>query len=193
MTPAGPAANIAPLGADEVLRHEQALVAILVDSVEGGASVGFLPPLGANEASAYWRSVAEGVEAHRIVLLVARADSGDLVGTGQLALEARANGRHRAEVQKVMVLTAARRRGIGRLLMEGLEDEARRRGRTTLVLDTRQGDPSERLYRSVGWTAAGSIPQYARSAEGALDATAFYYKLLEQDAESTAGRSLPSV
>ena len=80
---------------------------------------------------------------------------------------------------KLMVHTRARRRGIGRALMLAAETEARRRGRTTLVLDTRRGDPSEALYLSLGWTLAGIIPRYARSADGALDATAFYYRLLE--------------
>jgi ribosomal protein S18 acetylase RimI-like enzyme len=78
-----------------------------------------------------------------------------------------------------MVLTRARRAGIGRALMLALEDEARRRKRTTLVLDTRQGDPSERLYRSLGWQTAGVIPKYALNGEGGVDATVFYYKLLD--------------
>jgi ribosomal protein S18 acetylase RimI-like enzyme len=91
----------------------------------------------------------------------------------------RANGLHRAEVAKLMVHRAARRRGIARALMLALEDHARRLGRTTLVLDTRQGDPSERLYQSLGYQLAGAIPEYARSADGTLDATAIYYRLLK--------------
>src|SRR6266508_2217588 len=75
-------------------------------------------------------------------------------------------------------LWIARRRGIGRALMEAAETEAQRLGRSTLVLDTRQGDSSERLYRAMGWQAAGTIPRYARSADGALHTTVFYYKLL---------------
>ncbi len=102
-----------------------------------------------------------------------------LVGSGQLELATRANARHRAEVAKVMVHRRARRRGVGRALMLALEEHARRLGRTTLILDTRQGDPSEGLYRSVGWTFAGAIPRYARSATGAFDATALYFKLLD--------------
>ena len=101
------------------------------------------------------------------------------MGSAQLDLAMRANARHRAEVSKVMVHRRARRRGIGRALMLALEEHARRLGRTTLVLDTRQGDPSEALYRALGWTFAGAIPCYARSATGALDATALYYKLLD--------------
>ena len=74
-----------------------------------------------------------------------------------------------------MVYTRARRRGIGRALMLEAQAAARRHGRSTLVLDTRQGDPSEALYRSMGWTCAGVIPRYARSANGELHATALYY------------------
>jgi acetyltransferase len=93
----------------------------------------------------------------------------------------RPNARHRAEVTKVMVHTKTRRQGIGRALMRVVEAEARRRGRTTLVLDTRRGDHAERLYAGAGWTLAGLIPKYARSANGRLDASAFYYKLLKGD------------
>src|SRR5204863_8169810 len=92
-----------------------------------------------------------------------RGAGGALLGTAQLDLCTRPNGRHRAEVVKVIVHTKARRRGIGRALMLALEDEARRQGRGTLVLDTRRGDPAERLYAGVGYTLAGVIPAYARS------------------------------
>ena len=166
------------LTAEQAETHTGDLVAVLVDSVDGGASVGFLPPLDPAEAAAYWRSVGEAIRDDTRMLLIARGETGAIVGTGQLGLEPRANGRHRAEVQKLMVLRSARRQGIGRSLMLALEETSRQRGRTTLVLDTRQGDPSERLYRSLGWTLAGVIPQYARSANGALHATAFYFKLL---------------
>jgi len=152
-------------------------VALLRDVVDGGASVGFLPPLGADEAAAYWQSVAAALEGGGRRLWIAR-DTGGVIGAVQLDLERRANGDHRAELSKLMVLTSARRHGIGRLLMEAAEAEARRIGRTTLVLDTRQGDPSEALYRGVGWQPAGVIPRYARSADGTLHATVFYYKLL---------------
>lgn len=156
------------------------LVAVLTDSVDGGASVGFLPPLASGDARAYWESAAAAVaDGSRVLLVARRAEDGALVGTAQLGLETRANGRHRAEVMKVMVLSRARQQGIGRALMDALEREARRLGRTTLVLDTRAGDPSERLYLACGWTRAGAIPKHAQSAGGALDASAFYYRLLD--------------
>ena len=161
-----------------MFRHRPALVALLQDVVDGGASVGFLPPLDAEDAAAYWDSVAAALEAGGRRLWIARADGGGIVGTVQLDLAGQANGRHRAEVIRLMVVSSARRRGIGRALMEAAEAEARTLGRTTLVLDTRQGDPSEALYRGMGWQPAGAIPRYARSVDGTLHTTAFYYKLL---------------
>ncbi|HEY7037919.1 MAG TPA: GNAT family N-acetyltransferase [Methylomirabilota bacterium] len=165
------------LDADAVRREQSALVALLQNVVDDGGSVGFLPPLSADDAREYWESVAVAVKGGGRLLWVARVD-GAPVGTVQLDLEKRANGSHRAELIKLMVHTSARRRGVGRALMRAAQDEARRRGRSTLVLDTRQGDPSEALYRSLGWSFAGAIPRYARSANGELHATALYYLLL---------------
>ena len=166
------------LTAEGARTHRCSLVALLQNVVDGGASVGFLPPLSAEEAAAYWDSVATALADGGRRLWVARDSNGTVVGSVQLDLDRRANGNHRAELAKLMVLTSARRRGIGRMMMEAAETEARSIGRTTLVLDTRQGDPSEALYRDMGWRPAGVIPRYARSADGTLHATAFYYKLL---------------
>jgi GNAT superfamily N-acetyltransferase len=171
--------SIEPMTIADVEAESPVLVALLRDAVESGASVGFLPPLADAEAGAYWATVAAGVDEGSRVVLAARDHELGLVGSAQLELATRANARHRAEVTKVMVHRRARRRGIGLALMRALEDHARRLGRTTLILDTRQGDPSEALYRAVGWTFAGAIPRYARSATGTLDATALYYKLLD--------------
>jgi ribosomal protein S18 acetylase RimI-like enzyme len=172
-------ARIEALGPEALARHRPALVALLRDAVDGGASVGFLPPLTEAEAGAYWDGILGAVRDGACVVLAAHDPALGLVGSAQLELARRANARHRAEVSKVMVHRRARRRGIGRALLAALEEHARRLGRTTLVLDTRQGDPSEALYRAAGWTFAGAIPRYARSATGALDATALYWKLLE--------------
>lgn len=166
-----------------VLDPEQAgavmddLTALLMDAVNNGASVGFLPPLGREESRAYWQSVIPSLQDKTRLLLAAQVD-GVVVGVVQLGLEGRANGNHRAEVMKLLVHTAHRKHGIGRALMTALEDHARRIGRTTLVLDTRAGDPSQRLYESLGYALAGVIPQYARSADGNLHSTAFLYKIL---------------
>ena len=163
----------------ETLVAEPALVALLRDAVDSGASIGFLPPLSEDEAVEYWRSVGAAVAEGSRVLFAARDAAGEAIGSAQLDLALRVNGRHRAEVAKVMLHRLARRQGVGRALMLAAEAEARRLGRSTLVLDTRHGDPSEILYRSLGWERAGEIPRYARSADGTLHAPAFYFKLLE--------------
>ena len=168
------------LGIDSAMRELTGLVVLLKDAVDSGASVGFLPPMAEAEGQAYWRSVVEAVREGSCVLLGAREADGTLVGTAQLLLATRPNGSHRAEVAKVMVHTKARRRGIGRALMLAIEARARGLGRTTLVLDTRRGDPSEQLYLAVGYTLAGVIPRYARSADNDLDPSALYYRLLTE-------------
>ncbi len=157
--------------------HLDALSQLLQNVVEDGASIGFLPPLPLDEARAYWQGVLPGIEQGTRWLLAAR-EADLLVGAAQLALETRANALHRAEVQKLMVHTAFRRRGLADRLMAALEQRAQEAGRTLLVLDTRQGDPSEQLYQKRGYVLAGVIPQYVRSADGAMDSTMLYYKLL---------------
>jgi GNAT superfamily N-acetyltransferase len=149
------------------------LVDVLIGVVEQGASVGYLPPLGREDAARYWR----GVVKPEVVLLVAERD-GKVVGTAQLEMAMRANGRHRAEVNKVLVHPDCQRQGIGRMLMGEIEAAARREGRSLLYLDTRGGDTSNDVYRSLGWTEAGRIPKWARSASGTLDGTVFYFKEL---------------
>jgi ribosomal protein S18 acetylase RimI-like enzyme len=156
--------------------HEQLedLIELLQDAVDSGASVGFLPPLSLDDASDYWRSIFADLDAgHR--LLLGAMDGSRLVASVQLELARKPNASHRAEVQRLLVLRSVRRQGIGERLMRRLHELAGRHGRTLLVLDTREGDPSELLYRKLGYTRAGVIPGYARSADGALDATAFYY------------------
>ena len=144
---------------------------ILIGVVEAGASVGFLPPLARGEAAHYWSEVAQpGID-----LFVAEV-AGRIVGTAQLHRALRPNALHRAEVAKVLVHPAFQRRGIGRALMIAIESAARADGRTLLVLDTREGDPSNELYRSLGYVEAGRIPGYARSADCQLHATVLYYK-----------------
>ena len=170
---------IEPLTPEMIAQREDDLVDILVDAVNDGASVGFLAPLAPDEARAYWRSVRDAVADGARVLLVAAAPGQRAVGTVQLDLAMRANGLHRAEVVRLLVHTGARRHGLGRRLMLEIEARARALNRTTLVLDTRLGDPSEGLYRSLGWILTGVVPKYARSSSGALDGSAFYYKLLD--------------
>jgi acetyltransferase len=170
--------EIIALDTDAARQSRSELVALLQDAVAGGASIGFLPPLAADEAAAYWDGVLADLAAGKRVLIAAM-EQGRVIGSAQLELAGRANASHRAEVQRLIVHRDARRRGIGRALMAALEEHARRIGRTLLVLDTREGDPSEALYEQCGYTRVGAIPRYARSASGTLDGTVYFYRHLD--------------
>ena len=171
--------TIEQLTADQAVAARDDLVELLQDAVSSGASVGFLPPLATDTARDYWEGVFDDIGRGARMLLAAR-DDGRVIGSVQLELASKANAHHRAEVQKLMVLTQARGQGIGRWLLEAVEAAAREAGRTLLVLDTRQGDVAEGLYARHGYVRAGAIPMYARSADGTLDATVIFYRLLEQ-------------
>lgn len=169
--------NIVRFSAADVDQRLDAFAGLLVDVVADGASIGFLAPLDPAEASAYWRSVVQALRGEGRVLLAA-FDSEGLAGTVQLDLAGMPNGSHRAEVVKLMVHLRARGQGLGADLMRQVESLARQHGRSLLVLDTRRGDPSESLYRRIGYQEAGAIPRYARSSTGQLHETVFFYKEL---------------
>ncbi|GAA4369678.1 GNAT family N-acetyltransferase [Hymenobacter saemangeumensis] len=169
------------------------LAGLLQHVVDGGAALGFLAPLSPEGATAYWQEVVQDLEAGPRLLLVARhAETNEVLGTVQLDPATRPNGLHRAEVAKMMVHSKARRQGIGRQLLQALETQARQLGRTTLVLDTREGDVAEPLYQGMGYQRAGRIPDYARSSDGTLHATVVYYKLLGAEAESSTAALSPN-
>jgi GNAT superfamily N-acetyltransferase len=149
------------------------LCEVLIACVDGGASLGFHPPLSPDVARAWW----ERLPRPGVTLLVAEAD-GRIGGTVQLHDAESANGAHRVEIAKLLVHPAWRRRGIASELMIAAEENARRRGKLLIVLDTREGDPSNLLYESVGYTQGGRIPDWARDAAGTLSATIFWYKQL---------------
>lgn len=161
---------------DPTAAEREALSRLLIATVDGGASIGFLPPLPMAEARAYWAGVPDDLT----ILLVAERD-GRVVGSVQGQLAGQANARHRAEIAKLMVHPDARRQGIARSLMRAAEAAIRANGRSLIVLDTRVGDPSNTLYRRLGYVEAGRIPGYARSAAGTLDATVLYYRELPAD------------
>ncbi|MCB2406923.1 GNAT family N-acetyltransferase [Hymenobacter lucidus] len=168
---------IRALTATEAAAKTSALTDLFQDALESGAALGFMLPVAPGELQAYWQEVVQTLAEGNRVLLVAEADD-RLLGTAQLDLATKNNGLHRAEVCKVMVHRDARRQGIGRRLMEAIDDHARQHQRTTLILDTRQHDPSEQLYQGAGYTVGGVIPDFARSTSGELHATVIYYKLL---------------
>jgi GNAT superfamily N-acetyltransferase len=152
-----------------------ALVDILLDCVEGGASVSFMAPLSRDKALAFWRGVLESMARGERVVLVARDAQARISGTVQVILAQPENQPHRADVAKMLVHRRARRQGLGEALMHAAEQQALQAGKTLLVLDT-ASDSAERLYTRAGWTACGRIPGYALLPNGEPCATTYFYK-----------------
>ncbi|HYW55466.1 MAG TPA: GNAT family N-acetyltransferase [Polaromonas sp.] len=155
----------------------QGLAGLLVDCVEGGASVSFMQPLSVDHALAFWRCVADGVDGGERALFVAE-DAEGIVGTVQLILAQPDNQPHRADVAKMLVHRRARRQGLGAALMRAAEQTAKACGKTLLVLDTASGE-AERLYERSGWQRVGVIPGYALLPAGEPCDTTYFYKALE--------------
>ena len=156
----------------------RALAGVLIDCTEGGASVGFMLPLGQDRAETYWASALESASrGDRIVLVAEQVDTGTVVGTVQVILTAPENQPHRGEISKMLVHRSVRRRGLGEALMRAAESAALEAGKTLLVLDTASAD-ADRLYDRLGWQRVGAIPGYALWPQGGLvDSTIFYKQL----------------
>ena len=153
------------------------LATVLVDAVDGGDSVSFMSGLGVDEARAFYESLLPELERGTRVLLAAYVD-GELVGTVQFVHAWPPNSQHRAEVAKLLVHRRARGQGVGRALMERLEEEARDDGKTLLILDTVSERAADRLYERLGWTRLGTVPAYARDPDGSFCDATFFYKHL---------------
>ena len=151
------------------------LADLLVDCVEGGASVSFMHPLTRDRAVAFWRKVAQGVAAGERALLVAE-DARGLCATVQLVLDLPENQPHRADLVKMLVHRRARRRGLGAALIRAAEAAARDGGRTLLVLDAVTGGDGARLYERMGWVRVGDVPGYALMPDGTPCSATFYYR-----------------
>jgi GNAT superfamily N-acetyltransferase len=174
---AKPAAGLVveALDAAAAASAERRLAEILVACIADGAAVSFLKPLSLDVALGFWKKVAADVAASRRVLLAAWLD-GALVGTVQLDLDMPQNQPHRADLAKLLVDPAVRRRGVGRALMRRAEQAAQRLRRRLLVLDTQADAAGEALYRGLGWQEAGRIPGYALDAAGAAHATVIFWR-----------------
>jgi ribosomal protein S18 acetylase RimI-like enzyme len=164
---------------DEIEARAGELAEVLLDAVAGGASVSFLAGLSAEDARSFFLRAADEARGGRRILLAAFAGP-RLIGTVQLLLDTPPNQPHRAEVAKLLVHRDGRRQGVATRLMRALEEEARRRGRTLLTLDTMAGRAADHLYPRLGYVRVGEIPGYALFPEGgAPEATAIFYKQLD--------------
>ncbi|MET9897271.1 GNAT family N-acetyltransferase [Streptomyces sp. NPDC006446] len=176
--------TVARLAAAELHAAADELADLLIDTVEGGASIGFLAPLDRAAAAAWWRKRAAAVSAGHLAVWVAYG--GDrLLGTVALAFPDKPNSRHRAELVKLMVHRDGRGQGLGRTLLATAEKEAAAAGVTLLHLDTETDSPAESLYLSAGWTRLGAIPDYAATPSGELRPTTIFYKRPGAPADDT--------
>jgi ribosomal protein S18 acetylase RimI-like enzyme len=166
--------DIRRLRAAEIRDSLGELSELLIDCVEGGASISFMLPMTRAKADAFWRGVADGVERGDRVLIVAVDDR--IVGAVQLVAGQPENQPHRADVSKLLVHRRARRRGIAQTLMAAVEAVAREEQKTVLVLDTATGSDAERLYARMGWERVGVIPDYAKMPDGPLTPTTIFFK-----------------
>lgn len=161
----------------EALGRQSELVDVLVDCVEGGASVNFMLPFSRDKAERFWLRVIESLGREERILLVAEDPEGIIMGTVQVVIDQPENQPHRADVSKMLVHRRGRRTGVGGALMQAAEDAARNAGKTLLVLDTATPE-ADRLYRRAGWTPVGVIPGYALLPDGRPCDTTFFYKSL---------------
>lgn len=170
-------AVITRLSGEDLCEAADGFAGLLLDAVEGGASLGFLASLDRAGAAAWWRALAPAVEAGELMVWAVRGPDG-IDGTISLAFERKANGRHRAEIVKLMVRRRARGRGLGRALLAAAESAAAAAGVTLLLLDTETGSAADHLYRAEGWTPYGLVPGYASDPGGILRDCSFFYKNL---------------
>jgi ribosomal protein S18 acetylase RimI-like enzyme len=170
--------DIAELDADGFAGAVEDLADVLHACVLDGASVGFVLPFSIEDAMAFWRGLIPAVRDGGRRLLVARLER-RVVGAVQLVLAMPANGQHRADIVKLLVHPSARRRGMARALMRRAEALARAERRSLLILDTRQGDAAEPLYRALGFALTGVVPAYACSIHGVPEPCSFMHKVLE--------------
>ena len=150
---------------------------ILADAVNGGAGVSFMLPFSSADGAAYWADQEPAVDAGRKIVFAAY-DGGTIIGTVTLDKAWPPNQPHRGDIAKMLVHSHYRRKGIGKLLLKALEEEARKVGLTLLTFDTVVGSPAEAFYRGLGYTCVGHIPDYAMSPMGKMDSTAVFYKKL---------------
>lgn len=160
-------------------QYREGLIELLLDAVKHGASVGFMGDFDLAQANRYFDDVHTQLAQGNLLLWVL-VENQRVLASVQLALCQRANGLNRAEVQKLLVLNEARRRGLGQVLIHALEQGAREQKRGLLHLDTEAGSPAENFYSALGYTRVGELPNYCQSPDGAYSPTAIYYKTLSE-------------
>lgn len=159
-------------------REIQQLSDVLIDCVEGGASVSFMLPMTREKAVSFWRGSAESAARGERLVFAAEDSGGRIVGTVTVILNLPENQPHRGDVAKMLVHRRSRKQGVGAALLAAAEQSALAAKRTLLVLDTVTGGDAERLYVREGWQRCGEIPKYALWPDGRPCATTVFFKFL---------------
>jgi len=185
--------DIVPCSSADIRNNRTELIALLKGVVDGGASISFLAPLDLAIATAFWDKVAEEIDnGQRIVVVARESSSRQLLGCAHLAFAWTPNSTHRAEVQKVLVIQSARRKGVGRAMLFVLDILAWRAGRSLLVLDTARDSGAEKLYENCGYVRVGIIPNYAMAPYGGFVDTVVYYKQLNPGPDTPISQGVPA-
>lgn len=163
--------------AESTHHYKTSLYNLLTDCVNSGASIGFIAPISKTDTACYWSNVQEHINQNTTYLFIA-LDEYEVVGAVQLSLSTKANAKHRGEIEKLMVKQSHRKQKIATRLMQAVEKQALDLNLTLLILDTREGDVSEKLYRQLDYINAGVIPKFASNSDATYSGTAIYYKLL---------------
>jgi len=170
------ATEIRTVRPDEFPSLVPALVDLLIDTVDDGASLGFIAPVVPAAAWKYWIGLVPEFAAGSRVLVGVFCD-GHIAGSAQLWLPSLPNARHRADVQKVFIARTLRGRGVGAALMAALHECARQRDRTLLLLNARR-NVADRFYKPLGYREVGVIPGYSLGSNGArIDTASLYLQL----------------
>jgi len=168
--------SLTSLGAREI----EELSEVLIDCVEGGASVSFMHPLTRAKAADFWRGVEVSLACGERLVITAENAAGSIVGTAQVILNLPDNQPHRGDVAKMLVHRSVRRQGVGASLLAAAEEHALKAGKTLLVLDTVTGGDAYRMYSRRGWQRCGDIPNCALWPDGRLCSTTYFYKDLSR-------------
>ncbi len=182
-----PATEIVALDTAGYAAAIPALGALVVDAVASGAGVNFMDGVTVHEAAAWWTERLPQIADGTVTAFVAREPDGAIVGSTLLLRSRNPNSPHRAEIGKVLVRNDARRRGLGRALMEAAEARAQAEGRWLLILDTVAGSPADEMYRALGWQVLGTMPNHAYRPDGVLAATTYFWKDLRGVDDAAGG------
>ena len=173
--------TVEELDAAGIEQHRDALAQLLLDAHGSGMALGLAAPLSpAGARAAYADAAARLAPGER--LLLAAFDGGEVIGAVQLDRAEAGNGRHRAEVRRLVVRADRRGAGVGRALMEAIVEVARGLGLRLLWLSTHEDTDADRVYSRLGWSRAGVIPDYAELPNGELSGNSFYFLRLPNSA-----------